>query len=178
MIELNFTPFPKLVTERLLLRSLQTTDANEIFALRSDDNVNKYLGRPKAKTIEDAGQFIEKILNSIANDQCLWWAIEIKPETVLAGAILLWNIDKEKNEIEIGYELLPQYHGKGIIQEAMQVVLRFGFESLKFNSIVAIVHKENIPSIKILERNSFVLKAETENNLLEYILFAKDFNRD
>ena len=101
MIELNFTPFPKLVTERLLLRSLQTTDANEIFALRSDDNVNKYLGRPKAKTIEDAGQFIEKILNSIANDQCLWWAIEIKPETVLAGAILLWNIDKEKNEIII-----------------------------------------------------------------------------
>jgi len=178
MTEFNFSPFPQLSTERLLLRSVQTTDANEIFLLRSDDKVNKYIDRPKAKTIEDATQFIEKMLNNIKNNQCLWWAVTLKTESVLAGAFLLWNINKENATAEIGYELLPAYHGKGIAQEAMQAVLKFGFDSLKFNSIAAVVHKENISSIKILERNNFELKGEIESNVLEYILLAKDFNRN
>jgi RimJ/RimL family protein N-acetyltransferase/uncharacterized glyoxalase superfamily protein PhnB len=177
MTEFNFSPFPQLSTERLLLRSVQTTDANEIFALRSDDKINKYIDRPRAKTIEDARQFIEKMLNNIENNLCLWWAITLKTESILAGAFLLWNINKENASAEIGYELLPAYHGKGIAQEAMQPVLRFGFDSLKLNSIVAVVHKENIPSIKILERNNFELKGEIESNLLEYVLSAKNFNR-
>jgi ribosomal-protein-alanine N-acetyltransferase len=37
MLNLNFTAFPKLVTERLILRQLEAEDANEIFALRSSD---------------------------------------------------------------------------------------------------------------------------------------------
>jgi RimJ/RimL family protein N-acetyltransferase/uncharacterized glyoxalase superfamily protein PhnB len=178
MTEFNFSPFPQLSTERLLLRSVQTTDANEIFLLRSDDNVNKYIDRQRAKTIEDARQFIEKMLTNIENNQCLWWAVTLKTESVLAGAFLIWNINKENATAEIGYELLPAYHGKGIAQEAMQAALKFGFNSLKFNSIAAVVHKENISSVKILERNNFELKGEIESNLLEYILFAKDFNRN
>jgi len=56
-MEFDFRDFPELVSERLLLRSLQPTDANEIFALRSDEKVNQYIDRQRAKTIEDAGQF-------------------------------------------------------------------------------------------------------------------------
>jgi len=89
----------------------------------------------------------------------------------------LWNINKEKDEIELGYELLPAYHGKGIMQEAIEVVLRFAFDSLKFSSVVAIAHKENIPSLKVLQRNNFELKNEMEDNMLEYILHVKNFNK-
>ena len=42
MLALNFTPFPELKTERLLLRKLERTDANEMFFLRSNENVLRY----------------------------------------------------------------------------------------------------------------------------------------
>ena len=130
-MQINFSPFPVLSTERLLLRQLQSSDDKEIFALRSDDNINKYLDRPKANTIEDAQAFIQKISNGIVNNESIYWVISLKNETTLAGTIGLWNFDKEKSAAEIGYELLPQYQGKGIMQEAMQKVIAFCFETMQ-----------------------------------------------
>jgi ribosomal-protein-alanine N-acetyltransferase len=51
MLELNFTPFPELRTQRLLLRKLESMDANEMFFLRTNERVLQYLGREPAKTI-------------------------------------------------------------------------------------------------------------------------------
>ena len=53
MLALNFTPFPELKTERLLLRKLKASDANEMFFLRSDENVLRYLGKEPEKTIAE-----------------------------------------------------------------------------------------------------------------------------
>ena len=61
---INFTPFPGLTTERLNLRQMKIQDENEIFALRSDERVQEFLDRPKAKIIDDARKFIEKINES------------------------------------------------------------------------------------------------------------------
>ena len=58
MTSRNFTPFPVLKTERLILRQLISSDDKEIFALRSNDNVNKYLDRKPSKSIDDAKNFI------------------------------------------------------------------------------------------------------------------------
>jgi ribosomal-protein-alanine N-acetyltransferase len=61
MVNRSFTPFPILTTERLTLRQLSTDDGQNIFALRSDTEINKYLDRQASKTIEDAINFINKI---------------------------------------------------------------------------------------------------------------------
>jgi len=61
------TPFPQLLTKRLLLRQLTLSDADQIFSLRSNDVVNKYLDRPKANSLEDAKTFITTILFAITN---------------------------------------------------------------------------------------------------------------
>src|SRR3982751_1592761 len=115
----SFTPFPVLTTTRLLLRRLSIDDAPEIFALRSDPIVNKYLERIKARSIEDAVDFIKKINFGIDADQSIYWAISFKGELGLIGTICLWNFSDEENKAEIGYELLPSYHGKGIMHEAL-----------------------------------------------------------
>jgi len=64
-LELNFTPFPNLDIERLLLRQLTMTDDNEIFALHSNERNRKYLLRPKPKSIDVALKFIYKINDGI-----------------------------------------------------------------------------------------------------------------
>src|SRR6266536_220682 len=54
MLNRSFTPFPILITERLTLRQPVISDEQEIFTLRSDSEINKYLDRQVSNTIEDA----------------------------------------------------------------------------------------------------------------------------
>jgi ribosomal-protein-alanine N-acetyltransferase len=161
----NFSPFPQLITDRLLLRQLSLKDAEEIFALRSDEIVNKHLDRPKATSIEDAIAFINKINFAIDANQSIFWAICFKEEAQLIGTICLWNFSEEENKTEIGYELLPQFHGKGIMQEAFVKVVEFGFQSLKLDSIEAWTTVSNSGSKKILERNYFTRDQKLESKI-------------
>ena len=163
MENLNFTPFPDLETQRLHLRQLKKEDANEIFILRSDESVNKFLDRQKAKTIEDALQHIDKINTGINNNENIQWAITLKDTPVLIGTISLWNIVKENDCAEIGYELLPQFQRKGIMQEALSKVLVYVFENLKFKTIEAWLNTDNLRSIKLLEKNNFARDFDAEN---------------
>jgi ribosomal-protein-alanine N-acetyltransferase len=52
MLVLNFTPFPELKTQRLLLRKLEKTDANEMFFLRSNENVLRYLEKNQRRQLQ------------------------------------------------------------------------------------------------------------------------------
>ena len=152
----NFSSFPILQTERLSLRKLSPDDAEEIFFLRTDENINKYIDRPRAKTIDDAYNFINKTNQSIDNNELVDWAITFKNDSRLIGSICLWNISREENKAEVGYELLPDFQGKGIAQEAMLVVLDYGFNIMLLNKIEAYTRKENLASTKLLEKFNFI----------------------
>ena len=161
----NFSPFPELFTERLLLRQLNRKDEEEIFELRSNDVVNKYLDRPKAKSMKDAEEFIERINFGINSHQSFFWAICFRDQPKLIGTICLWNFSEEENKAEIGYELLPTFHGKGIMQEAVSKVIEFGFQTVQLVTIEAWTAGQNENSIKLLERNHFKRDFEQENKI-------------
>jgi ribosomal-protein-alanine N-acetyltransferase len=60
--------------------------------------------------------------------------------------------------------LLPEYHGKGIITEAIKEVVKFGFEIMKLHSIEAVIDPENNISEKVLQKNGFVKEAHLREN--------------
>jgi ribosomal-protein-alanine N-acetyltransferase len=165
MLLLNFHPFPLLETERFVLRQMTINDIHEVFTLRSDDKVNEFLDRPKANSLEDVRKFIDKITTGISNNECLYWVIVPKNETQLVGTICFWNISKENYRAEIGYELLTEHTGKGIMQEVITKVIEFGFSSMKLRSIEASLTADNHKSVSILERNSFKRDAEAERKI-------------
>ena len=145
--------FPVLITERLMLRQLSDKDVKEVFILRSDKLINKYLDRQPCTTIEDAFGFIKKIKNT----SLTYWAIAQKGEDKLIGTICLFNISKELKTCEIGYELLAEYHGKGIMKEAAKKVIEFARQILDIETIEAYTHKENESSINLLKALGFVV---------------------
>jgi [ribosomal protein S5]-alanine N-acetyltransferase len=157
MLQLNFSTFPVLQTASLVLRQLAPEDVTAITALRNNEIVNQYLGRPKKTTTEEALLFIDKINKSIANNQSVYWAIALQENNFLIGTICYYNIDAEKAEAEIGYELHPDHHGKGIMQEAMAAVIDYGFNTMQLKVITAFTMQANIASVKSLERNNFKL---------------------
>ena len=164
MIDVSFTPFPFLTTENYSLRNLMPADEQEIFALRSSDEINKYLDRPKANTLDEARNFITKIINGIAKNESIFWVVTPKDESKLLGTICLWKISKDEAKAEIGYELLPENHGKGIMQEVIPRVLQFGFEEIKLEMIEAELSPRNLKSVRLLEKNNFTLAAANEEN--------------
>ena len=164
MIDVSFTPFPFLMTENYGLRNLTPKDAQEILALRSSDEINKYLDRPKANTLDDALSFITKIINGIAKNEAIFWVVTPKGGTRFLGSICLWKISREDAKAEIGYELLPENHGKGIMQEVIPRVIQFGFEEMKLQTIEAELSPRNLKSVRLLEKNNFKLVEENEEN--------------
>ncbi len=164
MLKINFSPFQNLETERLLLRRVVDEDVNEIFALRSDPEVMKYIPRPLVKTKEDALAHVAMIDEKIDSNEGINWAITLKDNPKLIGIIGHYRIKPEHFRAEIGYMLLPEYQGKGIISEAIKTVVKYGFEVMQLHSIEAIIDPKNFASEKVLQKNGFVKEAHLKEN--------------
>jgi len=163
MLILNFSPFPNLKTGRLFLRRLTIEDEKEIFFLRSDESVNKYVDRAKPNSLADARTHINKLNNGIDNNESVFWSITLLNNgSALIGTICLWNISKENDTAEVGFDLMPGFQGKGIMKEALSEVTRYAFETLKFRRLVAWIHQENTRSISLLSKFNFTRDLEEE----------------
>ena len=155
MLNRSFTPFPILTTERLTLRQLLINDEQEIFTLRSDSEINTYLDRQISNTIDDARNFINKIGENISKNDSIYWAITLSERNILVGTICLFGFSDENYNCEIGYELLTNFQGQGIMKEAVEKVIDYAFNTIKVKKIEASLHKDNLSSIKLLEKFSF-----------------------
>jgi ribosomal-protein-alanine N-acetyltransferase len=152
----EFISFKELTTERLLLRSLKAIDKKEIFVLRSDPGINKYIARPKPINMEEALQFIRMRNDDIRENKSLYWAITLKGNPRLIGTICLWNFSEDGKTAEIGYELFPHSQGKGIMDEAVKKVIAFAFQTLGLHLLEAFTHKDNLKSRSLLSKNNFL----------------------
>ena len=164
MEKYNFIPFPSLATEHYSLRQLQQDDDQAIYVLRTDENVNRYLYRKRAESIEDARIFIKKITEALENGESILWAICTPNDPALRGTICLWNVDPDQSKAEIGFELLPAFQGKGILQEVMPIVTSFGFEKMRLAIIEAHFNPENSRSLKSLKKNGFEPAGNSESS--------------
>jgi ribosomal-protein-alanine N-acetyltransferase len=163
-LNLNFHPFPILYTERLVLKSITKNDANDIFKMRSDKKVMQFISRPMSATVNDALEYITKLQESLNGKYGITWAVSLRDDNNIIGTIGFWRIEKEHYRAEIGYMLSKDFHGKGIMHEAMQPVLDYGFNVMKLHSVEADADPNNIASIKLLEKNNFVREAYLKEN--------------
>jgi ribosomal-protein-alanine N-acetyltransferase len=164
MLSLNFTPLPNLRTVRLILRQLSADDENEIFFLRSDEHVNRYVDRPKPNSLQDARNHINKLNNGIANNESVAWGITLLHTTPIIGTICLWNISKEAHTAEVGFDLKPGFEGQGIMSEAFSEVCTYAFKTLKIKKLVGWAHRDNNRSISLLDKFGFRRNMEEEEN--------------
>jgi ribosomal-protein-alanine N-acetyltransferase len=161
-MNISLNPFPALTTDRLVLRTLDLSDREQLMKLRSDERVNKYLNRAAAITLADAEAFIQKIDQILKDQQGIYWVISLKDKPALIGTICYYNLLPEKDMAEIGYELSPDHQGGGLMQEAITEVIRYGFELMGLKVITAMTHPANESSVKVLKRSGFILDAGFE----------------
>ena len=153
----------RFLTDRLILRTLTEFDSFEVLGIRSHPVINQFLHRDSPKNTFEALDFILNIQRKSANGEIFFLGIALQNKPELIGTICLWNFSGDRKTAELGYELLPEYHGKGIMSEAVTFILNFGFEDLNLSKIEAFTNKNNLNSIQLLQKSNFTLNVNRKD---------------
>ncbi|MDB5203758.1 MAG: family N-acetyltransferase [Ferruginibacter sp.] len=165
LLAVDFSNFPDLSTKRLILRCINRNDAAALLFLRSDPQVLAYLDKAPMETLEQAEVFIGNILENLQKNDAVFWVIALKENPgLMIGNICYWRIMKEHYRAEIGYMLQPASWNKGIMKEALQEVIRYGFQEMKLHSIEANINPDNVASQILLEKTGFIREGYFREN--------------
>lgn len=141
-----------LETNRLILRKFKSEDLNDLYEYRNNEECGKYQ-RWKNTELAYLKEFIEDEKNKELNGENIQVAIELKENKKLIGDIFI--AFKEKT-VTIGYTISPEYQRKGYAYEILNEIVKYIFENFKsYDEIVAMVHLDNLPSKKLLEKLNF-----------------------
>jgi len=161
-----FKYFPEFESERLRFRKIILDDAKELFSIRSNDDVMKYMDVPRHYSVSDSEKLLRSIEDSYKNEKGINWAIIEKDSKTFIGYIGFIRIFSEHCRAEIGYALKPDYWGKGYMYETITRLVNFGFKEMNLHSIEANVNPMNERSKKVLERVGFKKEAHFRENYL------------
>jgi len=156
-----------LETERLYFRNFVPEDLEDYSKLASDPEVMKYISDGKTRNDNEIKGDLERIIsyNQKNKDFGLWAAI-LKESNKFIGWFCLKPLAKTE-EIEVGYRLLRECWGKGYASEGAIAFVKYGFEKLHLERIVAVTDPENKASIRVLEKTG-----------LKFEKFARYYNAE
>lgn len=137
-----------LATERLLLRPFEPSDVDDVFEYAQDPEWGRFLPVPKPYEHEHAVTFIETSVHSSWKTNPVF---AVSRNGKVIGAINL-EIDAVNRSAEVGYSISRAYWGKGLVVEAVQVVLDWVLEEFNLTSVSALVDVANTRSIRVLEK--------------------------
>lgn len=149
-----------LETNRLLLRELNVEDAENFHKLNLNPNVIKYTGNSAFENIEKAKEFLENYQDYKLNGYGRW-AVIYKENNEFIGWCGL-KFDEIDNETDIGFRFFEKVWNKGYATESAKACLNYGFEKLNLKRIVGRAMKENIGSIKVLEKIGLEYEKDTD----------------
>ncbi|WP_215142911.1 GNAT family N-acetyltransferase [Exiguobacterium qingdaonense] len=144
-----------LETERLILRAFTLKDAEDVYHYAKDERVGPMAGWAPHESIEETRDVIQLFIKE--GDV---WAIVLKETGKVIGSIGLH--DRRPNpsiqheaQREIGYVLSPDYWGNAYTPEAVQAMIRFGFEALGLERIWCGYFSFNDQSRRVVEKSGF-----------------------
>lgn len=156
--------FPILETPRLILRQINLSDVVSIQRNLSDAGTVMYSNSNKPPTIEEVEKIIKVWQKRFEEQKGIRWGITKRGNDEIIGSCGYKNLTLENKKAEIGYEILGNYRRQGLMSEALNAVIRFGFETMQLNYIEATVNPHNLPSIYLLNKIGFIEETVLEDN--------------
>lgn len=147
--------FIDLETDRLYLKCIGHDDAQFFYKQFSNAEVNRYLyDSGPCSSLEEAKKWIDLYLQSEPRNHHRWiMVLKENGEKIGTCGFHRWN--REKGEIEMGYDLQPAYWRKGYTTEALSAIIKFAKEEMKVKKIFAHISVDNTASIKTAEKLGF-----------------------
>lgn len=146
--------FPILSSDRFVLRKFISSDIENVYKGLSDPDIIKHYGisfDSLEATKEQMTWFSELEKNSTG----IWWAVCLKSDGTFLGAGGLNDMSKEHKKAEIGFWLLKEHWGRGIMTETMPLIFEYAFSNLSLHRIEGFVETDNTNCKKALVKLDF-----------------------
>jgi len=168
MLQVHFPPptFPILETPNLRLRELVAADSPAVLRIFSDPQVTRYYDFDTFSTIEQASDLIYRQTRRLERGEALRWGITQRADDIVIGTIGL-IVNQNSATGGLGYDLGRPYWRRGIMSEALMIVIRYAFGSVNLNRLQALVMPGNEASAKLLAGLGFT----EEGTLRQYAFF-------
>ncbi len=154
-----FLNYGELQSERLLLRKITGQDLHDIFEIYSNREVMLYFDdRYAFESIDEAEKMINDYDSVLSNQDGMRWGIVLKDCGKLVGTCGFHGMSDYHKRIEIGYDLNRDYWGKGIMKEALSLIIDYAFTESEVNRIEAFVEPPNRSSRILLEKLGFSME--------------------
>ena len=164
-------------TERLLLRQFTIDDLDDLYFIYSHPDLSKYLSNEQPLRLDQTRAAINSIIESWQQHKFGVWAVVYKKHRKLIGHCGLKFLENTP-EVQIGYLLLKDYWRRGLGTEAAAAVLKYGFDVVKLERIVAIAKPENIASRRVMEKVGMKYEKDAyfyENDVVYYSLSRQGY---
>lgn len=146
--------FPEMRSGRLLLRQFKDVDLENVFKGLSDPAVIQYYG-VSYDSLEATRTQMQFFCDLEKNGTGTWWAICNQSNDIFYGATGLNSLSMQHKKAEIGFWLLPQFWGQGIITEAVPLVCKHGFSHFGLHRIEALIETNNHNSKRVMTKLHF-----------------------
>ncbi len=151
---IDFDGFPRLTTDRLVLREPVTTDAADILVFRSDPVAQRYNSAP-LRDLDESRGLIEEIRDVYANQAGVIWAVTLAETGQVIGIFGFDGWDTYHRRAQVGYDLSRDLWGRGLATEALAAILAYGFSELGLHRVEAQTIADNEESVRLLGRLGF-----------------------
>lgn len=162
-----------IVTNRLSMRPFELADAEAAFAWFGDPIVMRFTPTGPDTSIERTKSRLAKYQEHQATHGFSKWIIlDRRSDSPIGDAGLL--VLEEYGWIDFGFRLAPPYWGKGLATEAGSAWVHAAFNELHLDQLNAIVHPENVASIRVLTKLRFAPERRDAILGMNSILFSLD----
>lgn len=162
---------PTIETDRLTMRGFTSDDLDRLAAILGDPEVMRYMPGGKPYSRERAEAVLRNILGHWEQHGFGWWAIDYKVDGQLMGWCGLGHVE-ELSEVEVAYLFDRPYWGKGIATETAYASLRYGFDELELERVIALAHMENRASQRVMEKIGMVYESQLHLWGLDLVQYA------
>ncbi len=151
------TKQPTFDTKRLRVRPYRPSDLKPLHALYGDPANLRYWGVGPSRDIGDTRKMLPWHLGFRPRHYVLW-AVEYKKSGRMIGMINCHRRDLREKRVDVGWLILPEFQGKGLMNEAARALLRHLFDDLGVHKVEALIRAENKPSAALAKRLGFRLE--------------------
>ena len=164
-----------LETRRLILRHLEPSDLESLFALYSDPEVRRYFPEGTL-TYAETKEELEWFLNGHPKhpELGLWATIHKQTDQLIGRCGLLpWTTDGCL-DVEVAYLLAKEYWGQGLGTEAAQAILDYGFGKLQLSRLICRIERGNLASIRVADKIGMTFEKEGRDEKGPYLQYSRD----
>lgn len=162
-----------LETDRLIMRHLQMTDLEDLFALYRDPDIRRYFPEGTL-TLEETRDELEWFLNGHPEHPQLglWATIDKQADQFIGRCGLLpWTIE-DHSEVEVAYLLSKPFWGKGLATEAARAIASYGFEQLGLTRLICLIDPDNRASINVAEKTGMAFEKRIDEEPAPLLLYS------